>query len=112
MMSAQLQLQQPSDLAASTPGAQALDNTKTADSHGSSDGPSITVAPLVNRVAQSKSPYVRARSNSPVAWQLLDDESVRRAKSENKLIFLSIGFLASHRKLTRIDLRQLSVNPC
>ncbi|KAI3326882.1 spermatogenesis-associated protein [Xylariaceae sp. AK1471] len=88
MMSAQLQ--QPSNPAASTPGAQ------VPEPHGSPNGASITPLPLVNRVAQSKSPYVRGRSNSPVAWQLLDDEAVNRAKSENKLIFLSIGFLASH----------------
>ncbi|KAI3341180.1 duf255 domain-containing protein [Ustulina deusta] len=89
MMSAQLQ--QPSDPPASPPGAQA---SVVPESHGSSKGASG--APLVNRVAQSTSPYVRARSDSPVAWQLLDDEAVSRARSENKLIFLSIGFLASH----------------
>ncbi|KAI0403887.1 duf255 domain-containing protein [Xylaria palmicola] len=87
MMSAQLQ--QPSDPAASTPGTQ-----PPAASQSSSTGASF--APLVNRVAQSKSPYVRAQSYSPVAWQLLDDETVHRARSENKLIFMSIGFLASH----------------
>ncbi|KAI0440155.1 duf255 domain-containing protein [Xylaria telfairii] len=87
MMSAQLQ--QPSNHAAST-AALAPD----AASHGSSNG--VSVAPLVNRVTQSKSPYLRARANSPVAWQFLDDEAVSRARFENKLIFLSIGFLASH----------------
>ncbi|KAI1425205.1 duf255 domain-containing protein [Xylaria sp. FL1777] len=89
MMSAQLQ--HPSDPTTSTPGARA---SVVSEPHGTSQGSSV--APLVNRVAQSTSPYVRARSNSPVAWQLLDDEAVSRAKSENKLIFLSIGFLASH----------------
>ncbi|KAJ8119630.1 hypothetical protein ONZ43_g3460 [Nemania bipapillata] len=89
MMSAQLQ--QPSDQATSTPSARAPDPPEP---RGNSNG--ISYAPLVNRVAQSLSPYVRARSSSPVAWQLLDDEAVSRARSENKLIFLSIGFLASH----------------
>lgn len=92
MMSAQLQ--QPSDPTATVPPA---DASAVPESHGSSRGTSV--APLVNRAAQSRSPYVQARSNSPVAWQLLDDEAVNRAKSANKLIFLSIGFLASHRKL-------------
>ncbi|GAP82326.1 putative duf255 domain protein [Rosellinia necatrix] len=91
MMSAQLQ--QPSNLTASAQGARAPDASEP-DAHASTNG--ATVPPLANRVAQSLSPYVRARSNSPVAWQLLDDEAVSRAKSENKLIFLSIGFLASH----------------
>ncbi|KAL7621516.1 hypothetical protein AAE478_008840 [Parahypoxylon ruwenzoriense] len=52
--------------------------------------------PLRNRARDSKSPYMRAHADSLVAWQLLDHDAVSRAKSENKLIFLSIGFLASH----------------
>ncbi|KAI1184497.1 spermatogenesis-associated protein [Nemania serpens] len=98
MMSAQLQ--RPSDSATSGPSSSdrpgALDAPDAIESHGSSNGASSYFPPLVNRVAQGFSPYVRARSNSPVAWQLLDDEAVNRARSENKLIFLSIGFLASH----------------
>ncbi|KAI0521039.1 duf255 domain-containing protein [Xylaria bambusicola] len=89
MMSAQLQ--HPSNPTPPTADPQA---SAVPESHGSSRG--TTIAPLVNRAAQSISPYVRARASSPVAWQLLDDEAVNRAKSENKLIFLSIGFLASH----------------
>lgn len=92
MMSAQLQN-------SSGPGAPAR-GTRASDPpgpHNPSNGASaVPVIPLRNRAAQSSSPYVRARSNSPIAWQLLDDEAVTRAKSENKLIFLSIGFLASH----------------
>jgi hypothetical protein len=93
MMSAQLQ--QPSDPATSVISAQ---RSQLSESHSSVNGASPM--PLVNRAAQSKSPYVQAQSNGPVAWQLLDDEAVTRARSENKLIFLSIGFLASHRKLS------------
>ncbi|KAF3807399.1 Spermatogenesis-associated protein 20 [Colletotrichum gloeosporioides] len=52
--------------------------------------------PLVNRVGQSKSPYVRSHAEGKVAWQLLDDETIDRAKKENKLIFLHIGFKACH----------------
>ncbi|OLN96625.1 Spermatogenesis-associated protein 20 [Colletotrichum chlorophyti] len=51
---------------------------------------------LVNRVGQSKSPYVRSHANGRVAWQLLDDETIERARKENKLIFLHIGFKACH----------------
>lgn len=54
--------------------------------------------PLVNRVGQSKSPYVRSHADGRVAWQLLDDESIERARKENKLIFLHIGFKACHCK--------------
>ncbi|EEY16176.1 spermatogenesis-associated protein [Verticillium alfalfae VaMs.102] len=51
---------------------------------------------LRNRADQSNSPYIQGQINSPVAWQLLDDEAVERAKRENKLIFLNIGFKACH----------------
>ncbi|EFX01859.1 duf255 domain containing protein [Grosmannia clavigera kw1407] len=52
--------------------------------------------PLCSRVSESSSPYVRAQANTPVNWQLLDQEAIDRAKRENKLIFLNIGFLACH----------------
>lgn len=52
--------------------------------------------PLKNRAAESISPYLRAHAESPVAWQLLDDEAIQKAKTENKLIFLNIGFRACH----------------
>lgn len=49
-----------------------------------------------NRAGQSSSPYVQSHASSPVKWQLLDDEAVSRAKRENKLIFLNVGFSACH----------------
>lgn len=54
-----------------------------------------------NRAGKSTSPYVRAQASSPVAWQLLDEEAVQRAKKENKLLFLSIGFKSCHCKLSQ-----------
>ncbi|OBR08302.1 Duf255 domain protein [Colletotrichum higginsianum IMI 349063] len=56
----------------------------------------VPAPPLVNRVGQSKSPYVRSHAEGRVAWQLLDDEAIERARKENKLIFLHIGFKACH----------------
>jgi hypothetical protein len=53
--------------------------------------------PLRNRVNSSSSPYVHAHSDTPVAWQLLDNDAIERARRENKLIFLNIGFRACHR---------------
>lgn len=52
--------------------------------------------PLQNRAAQSTSPYVRAHASSPIAWQLLDDETIERARKENKLVFVNIGFKSCH----------------
>jgi hypothetical protein len=51
---------------------------------------------MENRAGQSSSPYVQSHASSPVKWQLLDSEAVDRARTENKVIFLSIGFKACH----------------
>lgn len=52
--------------------------------------------PLENRAAQSTSPYVREHASSPIAWQVLDDKAIQRAKRENKLVFMNIGFKSCH----------------
>ncbi|KAJ5166819.1 uncharacterized protein N7482_005600 [Penicillium canariense] len=51
---------------------------------------------LVNRLQQSRSPYVRAHLNNPVAWQLWDAEAIELARKYNRMIFLSIGYSACH----------------
>ncbi|KAI1339163.1 Six-hairpin glycosidase-like protein [Xylariaceae sp. FL0016] len=88
MMSAQLQ-QQPTE--------QKLSSDTNMTHETKPAAPSVA-EPLRNRAGdpQSKSPYVRAHADSLVAWQLLDDKTISRAKNENKPIFLSIGYLASH----------------
>jgi hypothetical protein len=62
---------------------------------GSATAP--TVEPLQNRVKESKSPFVASAANSAVAWQPLDSVTVERARRENKLLFLHIGYQACHR---------------
>lgn len=52
--------------------------------------------PLQNRAGNSTSPYVQSHASTPVAWQLLDDDAIQRAKKENKLIFMNIGFKSCH----------------
>lgn len=47
---------------------------------------------LKNRAGNSTSPFVRNQASSPVAWQLYDEEAVQRAKRDNKLIFLHVGW--------------------
>ena len=59
-------------------------------------GSSAPTAALQNRAGTSKSPFVNAAQHSMVHWQLLDSETVERAKQENKLIFLHIGYKACH----------------
>ncbi|KAJ3490588.1 hypothetical protein NLG97_g5752 [Lecanicillium saksenae] len=55
-----------------------------------------SASPLKNRAGESTNPFVRSFEASPVAWQPLNDESVERAKSEGKLLFLHIGYKACH----------------
>jgi hypothetical protein len=52
--------------------------------------------PLRNLAKEGRSPFVKGYGDSLVAWQLLDNESVERARRENKLIFLHIGYRACH----------------
>ncbi|KAK3311588.1 uncharacterized protein B0T15DRAFT_521924 [Chaetomium strumarium] len=51
---------------------------------------------LQNRAGESDSPYVRRHADTPVAWQMLDADTLARATAENKPIFMHIGFLADH----------------
>ena len=53
---------------------------------------------LVNRAGESRSPYVRAHSSNPVAWQMWGDEAIALARKENRLLFVSIGYSACHCK--------------
>lgn len=45
-----------------------------------------------NRLAQEKSPYLRQQAENPVDWFPWGDEAFEKAKRENKLVFLSIGY--------------------
>jgi hypothetical protein len=56
-------------------------------------------AKMTNRSGASKSSYVRDYADSPVEWQLLDDEAIELAKKQNKMIFLNIGYKSSYCKL-------------
>ncbi|KAJ6790119.1 hypothetical protein PWT90_05650 [Aphanocladium album] len=55
-----------------------------------------SASPLKNRAGESTNPFVHSFEASPVAWQPLNDETVERAKSEGKLLFLHIGYKACH----------------
>ncbi|KAK2750348.1 hypothetical protein FQN57_003828 [Myotisia sp. PD_48] len=51
---------------------------------------------LVNRLGESRSPYVRGHMNNPVAWQPWDAAAINLAKKLDRMIFLSIGYSACH----------------
>ena len=49
-----------------------------------------------NRLAQEKSPYLLQHAHNPVDWHAWNEEAFARARSENKPIFLSIGYSTCH----------------
>jgi hypothetical protein len=51
---------------------------------------------LVNKLGNSRSPYVRAHKDNPVAWQEWGNEALELARKHDRLIFLSVGYAACH----------------
>ncbi|MFM8316025.1 MAG: DUF255 domain-containing protein, partial [Deltaproteobacteria bacterium] len=51
---------------------------------------------FTNRLASETSPYLLQHAHNPVDWYPWGEEALRKAKKENKPIFLSIGYSACH----------------
>ena len=49
-----------------------------------------------NRLANEKSPYLLQHAHNPVDWYPWGEEALAKAKSENKPIFLSVGYATCH----------------
>ncbi|MFO0905342.1 MAG: thioredoxin domain-containing protein [Pirellulales bacterium] len=49
-----------------------------------------------NRLARETSPYLLLHAHNPVDWYPWGEEALARAKQEQKLIFLSIGYSSCH----------------
>ncbi|KAG5980600.1 hypothetical protein E4U55_003846 [Claviceps digitariae] len=81
-----------SELTASAAARGTDPTTGTVSFHGAP----VAHTPLQNRAASSKNGFVRSGEHSLVKWQILDSDSIERAKRENKLIFLHIGYKACH----------------
>jgi uncharacterized protein YyaL (SSP411 family) len=58
--------------------------------------PKMTAERRPNRLAGEKSPYLLQHAYNPVAWYPWGPEAVEKSKSENKPIFLSIGYSTCH----------------
>ncbi|HKI54523.1 MAG TPA: thioredoxin domain-containing protein [Anaerolineales bacterium] len=50
----------------------------------------------MNKLSTATSPYLLQHANNPVDWHQWNDETLAKAKAENKPIFLSIGYAACH----------------
>ena len=49
-----------------------------------------------NHLAHETSPYLRQHADNPVHWRPWSDETLRKAREEDKPILLSIGYAACH----------------
>jgi uncharacterized protein YyaL (SSP411 family) len=58
--------------------------------------PATGDAAATNRLAQEKSPYLRQHATNPVDWYPWGPEAFARARAEDKLIFLSVGYSTCH----------------
>ncbi len=59
-------------------------------------GGAVSAAPLANQLKGNASPYLALHAADPVAWQAWGADVVERARRENKLIYLSIGYFSCH----------------
>src|SRR5687767_3639471 len=50
----------------------------------------------MNHLSSSTSPYLLQHAHNPVDWYEWGDEALAKARSENRPIFLSIGYAACH----------------
>lgn len=51
---------------------------------------------MPNRLQNTSSPYLLQHANNPVDWYPWGEEALAKAKTENKLILVSIGYSACH----------------
>ena len=55
-----------------------------------------TMAEYKNHLANEKSPYLQQHASNPLDWYPWGEAAFAKAKAENKLIFLSIGYSTCH----------------
>lgn len=51
---------------------------------------------MQNKLAFEKSPYLQQHATNPVQWFPWGDEAIEKARREDKLIFLSVGYSTCH----------------
>jgi uncharacterized protein YyaL (SSP411 family) len=51
---------------------------------------------MPNHLAKENSPYLLQHADNPVDWYPWGEEAISKAKTENKPIFLSVGYAACH----------------
>src|SRR5512143_1841203 len=56
----------------------------------------VTRCLMTNHLAGANSPYLLQHAENPVEWYPWGSEALEKARTENKPIFLSIGYAACH----------------
>jgi uncharacterized protein YyaL (SSP411 family) len=56
----------------------------------------VPASPRENRLSRESSPYLKQHAKNPINWYPWGEEALRKAKEENKPIFLSIGYSTCH----------------
>ena len=51
---------------------------------------------FTNNLVKESSPYLLQHAHNPVNWEAWNTESLQRAKDEQKLLLISIGYAACH----------------
>ncbi len=51
---------------------------------------------LKNALKYDKSPYLLAHANNPIHWQIWGQDALERAQTQDKMIFISIGYATCH----------------
>ena len=52
--------------------------------------------PSMNELSKETSPYLLQHANNPVHWKAWNTESLAQAKTQNRLIIISVGYSACH----------------
>ena len=47
----------------------------------------------MNQLTKSRSPYLLQHAQNPVHWQMWNNETLQKAKQEDKPILVSIGYV-------------------
>lgn len=71
----------------------------SATTDDASSSAAATNAPIpqhTNRLIHEKSPYLLQHAHNPVDWYPWGPEAIQKAKDENKVIFLSVGYSTCH----------------
>ncbi len=64
--------------------------------NGSDTSPQDTMHAHTNRLVHETSPYLLQHAHNPVDWYPWGDEAFAKAKADNKLVLVSIGYSSCH----------------